>query len=409
MASDDVERTSSDVDEAAPTEDTVVVSAGEFTEATEDWPVAEFYRVEPAAPTLNETTGKSANDDTVILTQSSPPTDPPRRLPPVSPGVLVAIAAGVAAVILMAMLLGLHDGDKTASSRPPTSLDTAPVSVNHPPTSASAKTVPLADVNGLSLEEARHVLEADGLGVGVRRVASDRPRDEVLREEPSAGTEVKSKSVVMLIVSRGSPTRAAATGKVRVPGVIGLAGSDAVVALRGAGFVPQIRLVVSTESPGTVIRQSPNENSEAARGSEVVLVVAKGPPVVQRIDVPDVVGTTAAVARQMLRSAGFTVTVVTVPSDDPAGQVLRQSPGAGNKLREGATVALHVSSGPAPVDVPDVVGLDEESARLELENAGFTVRVVVEPTDDGIVVGQAPPGGSTAGGGSLVTLTVSRV
>ena len=93
--------------------------------------------------------------------------------------------------------------------------------------------------------------------------------------------------------------------------------------------------------------------------------------------------------------------------------MLRQSPGAGHELREGATVALHVSSGPAPVDVPDVVGLDEESARLELENAGFTVRVVVEPTDDpaedGIVVGQAPPGGSTAGGGSLVTLTVNRV
>ena len=393
------------------------MSAREFTEATEDWPVAEFYRVEPAAPSVNETTGKTATDDTVILTQSS--ALPPRRLPPVGPGVLVAIAAGVAAVILTAVLLGLRDGDETASSLPPTSVDTVPVSVNNPPASASAsasasaKTVPLADVKGLSLEEARHVLEADGLRVGVRRVASDRPRDEVLREEPSAETEVKSKSVVRLIVSRGPPSRTAAAGKVRVPGVIGLAGSVAVVALRDAGFVPQIRLVTSTESAGTVIRQSPNENSEAASGSEVVLAVAKGPPVVQRIQVPDVVGTTAAVARQMLRSAGFTVTVVTVSSDEPAGQVLRQSPGAGHELREGATVALHVSSGPAPVDVPDVVGLDEESARLELENAGFTVRVVVEPTDDpaqdAIVVGQAPPGGSTAAGGSLVTLTVSRV
>jgi beta-lactam-binding protein with PASTA domain len=400
MASDDVERMSSDIEEAAPTEDTIVVSAEESTEATEDWPVAEFYRVEPAVPSVNEPVPKTANDDTVLLTQTSTPSAPPRRLPPVGPGVLVAIVGAVAAVLLMAVLLGLRDGDETASTRLPTNIDTVTVPVNNPPASASVKTVPLADVKGSSLEEARHVLEADGLRVDVRRVASDRPRDEVLREEPSAGTEVKAKSVVKLMVSRGSPAQAAAPSKVRVPGVIGLAGSDAVVAIRDAGFVPRIRLVTSTEPAGLVLRQSPNENSEAARGSEVVVAVAKGRPVVQRIQVPDVVGTAAAVARQTLRSAGFTVRVVTVASDEPAGQVLKQSPGAGNELREGATVALRVSSGPASVDVPDVVGLDEESARLELENAGFTVRVVV---------GQTPPGGSTAGGGSLVTLTVSQV
>jgi beta-lactam-binding protein with PASTA domain len=64
------------------------------------------------------------------------------------------------------------------------------------------------------------------------------------------------------------------------------------------------------------------------------------------------------------------------------------------------------------VAVPDVIGLDEPSARLELENAGFDVRVTEQPTDDpsqdGIVVDQSPGGGTDAGEGDVVTLVVAR-
>jgi beta-lactam-binding protein with PASTA domain len=410
MASDNGERPLFEADEVASADDTLVVETEHFTGASEEWPVAEFYRVEPAAPAVPEAAAHAGNGDTVILAQDTP--IGPRRLARVDPGVLVAIGAVAAAAIVIAVLLGLRDGENTASARPATS-DTVPVSVNTPPESASARSFPLVDVKGSSLEEARAVLEGGGLRVTVRRVASDRPRDEVLREKPNAGTQVSANSMVRLIVARGSPVRAAVAPQLRVPGVIGLPGSDAVIAIRDAGLVPRIRLVASTESAGRVIRQSPNANSDAARGSEVVLLVAKGRPLVHRTEVPDVVGMTADAAQQMLRAAGFAIRVITTHSNEPAGQVFRQTPAAGTDLRKGATIALHVSSGAARVDVPDVVGLDEESARLELENAGFTVRVVIEPTDDptedGIVVRQTPPGGSTAGPDSLVTLSVSRI
>ena len=69
-------------------------------------------------------------------------------------------------------------------------------------------------------------------------------------------------------------------------------------------------------------------------------------------------------------------------------------------------MTLRVSSGPAKLDVPDVTGLDEESARLELENAGFQVQVTDEstsdPAEDGVVLGQSPAGGSTASEGSVI-------
>ena len=73
---------------------------------------------------------------------------------------------------------------------------------------------------------------------------------------------------------------------------------------------------------------------------------------------------------------------------------------------------LSISTGPAQLSVPDVVGLDEESARRELEAAGFEVQVVDEPTEvveeDGIVLDQDPAGGSSRPKGSVVTITVSR-
>jgi beta-lactam-binding protein with PASTA domain len=212
-------------------------------------------------------------------------------------------------------------------------------------------------------------------------------------------------------VSSGSKKPSPAA--VEVPGVVGLSASDAVVAIRDAGLEAMIHLVESSTPAGTVLRQSPAEGASAPRGSSIRLEVAKSrptPPV--RIDVPDVVGANVAEARRQLRSLGLAVTVVQVRSDEPAGTVVRQSPHAGAELRKGAAVRLAVSTGPQTVDVPDVTGLDEDSARSELEGAGFEVRVIdqetTDPTEDGVVLAQEPAGG-TATEGSVVTLTVGRL
>jgi beta-lactam-binding protein with PASTA domain len=90
-----------------------------------------------------------------------------------------------------------------------------------------------------------------------------------------------------------------------------------------------------------------------------------------------------------------------------------QSPRAGAGLRKGGTVTLRVSTGPTKLDVPDVTGLDEQSARAELEGAGFQVQVidesVTDPAQDGVVLRQSPRGGSSAAESAVVTLTVGRL
>jgi beta-lactam-binding protein with PASTA domain len=250
----------------------------------------------------------------------------------------------------------------------------------------------------------------------VRRLGSDRPRGEVLTQDPPAGTSVTEGDRIVLVVSRGpeaGAAAAAAAASSQVPEVVGMAASDAVAAIRDAGFEARVRLVSSSRTAGTVVRQSPAAELEATEGSTVVLDVAKArQPVAQRVRVPDVVGRSAAAAQGALRSAGLTVTVVSVESQEPKGTVIAQSPDAGAEVRKGASVRLSVSSGPTRIDVPDVTGLDEESARLELASGGFEVRVTGEsttdPGQDGVVLRQTPAAGTQAAEGAVVTLTVGR-
>ena len=80
-------------------------------------------------------------------------------------------------------------------------------------------------------------------------------------------------------------------------------------------------------------------------------------------------------------------------------------------MNKGAAVQLEVSAGQT-VDLPGVSGMDEESARSQLDDAGFEVRIVEQstsdPSEDGVVLTERPTPGS-APKGSVVTLTVGRL
>ena len=174
-----------------------------------------------------------------------------------------------------------------------------------------------------------------------------------------------------------------------------------------------MRLVTSSRRPGIVLRQSPTDAAHLEKGATIRLDVSRARPVATRIEVPDVAGSTIAEARQQLRGLGLSVLVTKVASDEPVGMVLRQSPRAGAEVREDARVTLTVSSGQQKIDVPDVTGLDEASARQQLEAAGFEVEAADEPTtdptQDGLVLRQSPAGATALAKGSVVTIVVARL
>ena len=127
------------------------------------------------------------------------------------------------------------------------------------------------------------------------------------------------------------------------------------------------------------------------------------------------IGKNSDQASQILDSAGFKVAIKAVPSGAPRDQVVEQDPiptdRGGGKAQEGSTVTLSVSSGPAIVAVPSVVGLNEADATKRLEHAGFKVNVTQEYSKTvprGSVIGTTPAAGTQLSTLQPVTLLVSR-
>jgi serine/threonine-protein kinase len=265
------------------------------------------------------------------------------------------------------------------------------------------------DVTGMPLPRARAQLEDAGFVTRFRREPSDEPRDRVLRQEPKAGTKAEADSVVVLTVSAGVET-------VSVPDVEGMSGDGALRTLREAGLRGHETRVESDEPAGTVVRQRPAAGEQVERGTLVRIHVAEErretTPEPETVRVPRLVGLTIAEARAGARSSKLRVSERSVESPQPPGTVVGQSPRPGAEVRVGSTVVLRVSSDPARVAVPDVTGLDEETAARELRAAGFVPVVVEEstsdPAQDGMVLAQMPEAGTMRPERSKVAIVVGR-
>lgn len=88
--------------------------------------------------------------------------------------------------------------------------------------------------------------------------------------------------------------------------------------------------------------------------------------------------------------------------------MFRQSPPAGQRVDEGATVLITVSQAEKSL-VPPVRGRTSTSARELLTAAGYAVIALQGPSqaEAGIVVGQDPPAGAELPQGEAVTITIS--
>ncbi len=194
-----------------------------------------------------------------------------------------------------------------------------------------------------------------------------------------------------------------------VPNVVGLSVAEAVARLKDAGLEANPVNVFSDKPEGTVIAQDPGEGKRVVEDTRVRINVSQG---VKPVAVPNVVGGSYDDAEAQLQAAGFVVRRSDQTSNIASGTVIETRPPAGTELQRGATVTVIVSKGPDDVAVPDVVGLDEESARLEIEGAGLTVSVSDDPTDDpaedGLVVAQDPEGGDRVEEGSTIVIFVGR-
>jgi eukaryotic-like serine/threonine-protein kinase len=127
--------------------------------------------------------------------------------------------------------------------------------------------------------------------------------------------------------------------------------------------------------------------------------------------VPLVDNETVSVAENQIKTADLVPALVYQPSSAVAkGLVIRANPPEGNNVAAKTVVTLYISTGAAPVAVPDVEGKQENAAQATLQSDGFQVKIQTDATStepSGTVVNQSPLGGTNVPPGSTVTIFVS--
>lgn len=208
-----------------------------------------------------------------------------------------------------------------------------------------------------------------------------------------------------------------ATPMYEVPALSGVAEAEALNIVTPFEWEVSVTSERSDEQPiaGAVIRTTPPAGEQLREGGMFTLVVSEGP--VLR-ELPEVTAMQGGDALSLLDNAGFqpfteivyneVIEIGEVISweipDDPAIQ-------AGDSVEPGTLVRLVLSGGPAPREVPNIVGLIVGVARAELVGTGLRIveieEVYDDETDTGLILSQSPQQGELLERGGTIEVSVS--
>jgi eukaryotic-like serine/threonine-protein kinase len=214
-----------------------------------------------------------------------------------------------------------------------------------------------------SVTQATAVLTAHGF-----KVATESPvHNNAIQKGTVVGTSPSGRaakgSAVTILVSSGPFTSL-------VPGVSGDKLPAAEAALQRVHLTYSIDRVGSDAAVGTVLGTKPGAGTSWPQTKPVTIRVAGGPAV------PNFVGQSLQVAQQWASAHGANLQhQQDQNSQEPSGTITSQEPAANSLYQPGETVVVNVSSGPAEVNIPDVIGMQVQQATQVLQAAGFQVQV----------------------------------
>ncbi|MEY2933665.1 MAG: hypothetical protein RL033_4414 [Pseudomonadota bacterium] len=194
------------------------------------------------------------------------------------------------------------------------------------------------------------------------------------------------------------------------PMLVGLSEADA----RANTAALQVALLVEGREPtpgaaaGTVVRQSIAPGQPVSEGAGIGVTFAASLPTV-----PQVSASTGLEATEKLTRGGYKVVLGDpVPHAKlPVGSVVSQFPEADSELAAGSAVTLHLSSGPALVEAPKLVGMDLPAAKDKLSELGLTLEVrwiSRGETVENRVLSQKPNPGKKLAPKSVIEVVVNR-
>ncbi|MFF5156165.1 Stk1 family PASTA domain-containing Ser/Thr kinase [Streptomyces sp. NPDC000348] len=227
----------------------------------------------------------------------------------------------------------------------------------------------------------------------------DQSKGKICSQDPAAGTKVDKDSTVNLTVSTGAP-------KVTVPDVQGLTYEKAKSQLEEKGFTVEQETEVSDQTPGVVIGQDPEGDTEQEKGSTITLTVAKE---ADKSTVPDVTNRTCDEAVAQMTANGLVGNCVEVETDNQnlVGKVIGTDPQQGTQLAKNSQVTIQIGKAKEnqQVAVPNVNNATLKDARKMIEQAGLVVGNIAGSQDDNSrVVASSPGQGNPVDKGTAVSL-----
>jgi beta-lactam-binding protein with PASTA domain/predicted Ser/Thr protein kinase len=192
--------------------------------------------------------------------------------------------------------------------------------------------LPVPDVGGLKLEKAKDAITKAGFEPNVEREFNDDVAEgKVIRQSPDANVNLERGQEVTITVSKGP-------APVEVPEVRGKTTEQARATLEATGF----RVTVAEEFSEDIakdhaIRTDPSAGKRIDKGSQVTLVVSKGP---QTFPMPKVVGMKVDDAKKKLQDLGLVVQLhdLGFPFDGTVVQL--QDPDPGTTMQQGDKVQI---------------------------------------------------------------------
>ena len=204
--------------------------------------------------------------------------------------------------------------------------------------SLSSKEVEVPNVEGKNVDEAKSQLEAMNLVlVEADTESSDKPEGTILRTNPKAGTMVKEKSEVRVVVSRGQED-------LKMPDLREDDLNTAETKLKSLNLKisSKTEQYSSSVAKGQIISQDPAPDTVISEDQVITVVVSLGPEI-KFVTVPSVVGRLESDAISTLAGANlkYVVEQVTTKNAIEDGIVLSQSV-SGSRVEEGTTITIKV-------------------------------------------------------------------
>ena len=197
-----------------------------------------------------------------------------------------------------------------------------------------------------------------------------------------------------------------------VPPLSGLSVTEADAILAPLELASEVVEEFSEDIPaGVIVATSPVAGENARKGSAVVLRVSKGQ---ERYLIPtDLVGRDPVEVTQVLSDLTLTIAATNEVFDEliPIGKVVSTDPAAGASVMRASPVTILVSKGPAPVEVPPILGTLVTDATTALTNLGLTIDITLESFADSVagpILTSDPLPGTTVPKATVIKVTVSK-